>query len=74
MTSNETARYDIKTSFRPVDERYVGTFEISVPHGDRLELLHVDDGREAQDFENIADARADAEQRARAWLERQPAR
>ena len=68
MPSNSTFRYDVKTGFRPVDDRYVGTFEVSEPQGDRLALLHVDEGREAQEFADIADARADAARRAEAWI------
>ncbi len=68
MQSNSTFRYDVKTGFRPVDDRYVGTYEVSEPQGDRLALLHVDEGREAREFSNITDARADAVQRAKAWI------
>ncbi len=73
MQSNSTFRYDVKTGFRPVDDRYVGTYEVSEPKGDRLALLHVDEGREAQEFSNITDARTDAAQRAKAWIARRHA-
>ena len=68
MSVNESFRFDVKTGFRPVDDRYVGTFEVSKPQGDRLALVHVDEGREAREFASIVDARDDAAQRAAAWI------